>query len=388
MADRYPDIYAPASNGSLNGSLNSNGSNTILSNVQNSASAAVDNISQWQPVQAIANGPAVEKARVEAENTKQEFGNLAASRQTPQTQTLNGQALTHYHSFFYNLLSWENPRATSITYAAIVSLIFVLRYVPVARYVLRAVYLLLGLTAAAEVVGKFAVGNGFASKMRPKRYYTIPRETLESILADVEELINFFVIEFQRIVFAENVSMTIGAFSTAFVTYWLIKFMPTWGIALFFTTVIFFTPLTYIQHKELIDEHIANAQNIANEQTSQIRDIATEQTNKVVEMSQIAFQEYSAKASELLGQTKKATVEKGIVSPETAEKVVPEKVLTSTEQPTSVTEQPVSIGETSTVKEEQFPTAPKSELTVTEPHVTTLQSDESASIKPEPLTAM
>jgi hypothetical protein len=180
------------------------------SDIQDSTASTVNSISQSQTVQDIANGPVVGAARAEVDNTKNEFSNLAASRQTPQTQTANGQALTHYHSFFYNLLSWENPRATSITYAAIVSLIFTLRYVSVARYFLRAIYLLLGLTAAAEMIGKYAVGNGFASKMRPKRYYTIPRETLESILADVEELINFFVIEFQRIVFAEDVYMTVG----------------------------------------------------------------------------------------------------------------------------------------------------------------------------------
>jgi hypothetical protein len=46
-------------------------------------------------------------------------------------------------------------------------------------------------------------------------------------------------------------------------------------------------------------------------------------------MSQTAFQEYSAKAQELLGQTKKAAVDKGIVSPETAQKVAPEKSASS-----------------------------------------------------------
>jgi hypothetical protein len=109
--------------------------------------------------------------------------------------------------------------------------------------------------------------------------------------------------------------------------------MPTWGIILFFTTVVFFTPLAYMQNRELIDSHIANAQNLVNEQTEQIRDIAAQHTNKAVEMSQTAFQEYSAKAQELLGQTKKAAVDKGIVSPETAQKVAPEKSAAS-EKPT------------------------------------------------------
>ena len=46
--------------------------------------------------------------------------------------------------------------------------------------------------------------------MRPRKYFTIPRESLESLLGDVEQLVNFFVIEFQRILFAENVWATIA----------------------------------------------------------------------------------------------------------------------------------------------------------------------------------
>jgi len=42
--------------------------------------------------------------------TTAEFSNLAASRQTPATPAATGQPLTHYHSFFSELLSWNNPR--------------------------------------------------------------------------------------------------------------------------------------------------------------------------------------------------------------------------------------------------------------------------------------
>ena len=65
-------------------------------------------------------------------------------------------------------------------------------------------------TASAEIIGKLAFSNGLTSQIRPKRYYTIPKDTLELILDDVQELINFFVIEFQRVLFAENVSTTVG----------------------------------------------------------------------------------------------------------------------------------------------------------------------------------
>lgn len=110
---------------------------------------------------------------------------------------------------FYELLSWSNPRATAISYIAVALSIIIARYVPIDRYILKALFTILGVTAAAEIVGHFALGEGFASKIRPRKYYTIPRETLESVLGDVEQLINFFVIEFQRILFAENIYATL-----------------------------------------------------------------------------------------------------------------------------------------------------------------------------------
>ena len=54
------------------------------------------------------------------------------------------------------------------------------------------------------------MGKGVATSFRPRRYYKIPKESLEASLDDLEQLINFFVIEFQRILFAENPVVTIA----------------------------------------------------------------------------------------------------------------------------------------------------------------------------------
>ncbi|SMY19078.1 unnamed protein product [Zymoseptoria tritici ST99CH_1A5] len=325
--------------------------NNILSNASQTVQQTMANIKNSETVQSVANGPLADKARVEADATKNEFSNLAASRQTPQTQTANGQELTHYHSFFYNLLSWENPRATAISYASIVFFVFAARYVPLTRYAMKALYTVLGITAAAELAGRAALGEGLSSKMRPRKYYTIPHETLESVLADAEELINFFVIEFQRVIFAENIYATIGAFLSAFLTYFLVKVMPKWGLFLFFTTVVYFAPLAYISNKEFIDEHLSNAQNIVSEQANQVRDIAAKQTNSALEASKSAISQYSAQAQEMIGQTKKAAVEKNIVSPQTAEKVTPaaatpEKAVNNTDFPSAPKDEPAILDST------------------------------------------
>jgi len=60
----------------------------------------------------------------------------------------------------------------------------------------------------AEVSGKFIAGGSIAGTIRPRKYYRIPKEALDSFLDNIEELVNFFVIEIQRIVFAENVPVT------------------------------------------------------------------------------------------------------------------------------------------------------------------------------------
>ncbi len=60
----------------------------------------------------------------------------------------------------------------------------------------------------AEASSKALMGSSLGTSLRPRRYYKIPKETLEASLDDLENLINFFVIEGQRIVFAESVPVT------------------------------------------------------------------------------------------------------------------------------------------------------------------------------------
>lgn len=80
------------------------------------------------------------------------------------------------------------------------------RYLDVVRYTFKLTWMSLGVTILAELAGKAILGNGLATQLRPRKYYTVPRETLDALIGDVHELINFFVIESQRILFAENVT--------------------------------------------------------------------------------------------------------------------------------------------------------------------------------------
>ena len=70
---------------------------------------------------------------------------------------------------------------------------------------MKLTWVTLAITVAAEVTGKALFSTGFTSQVRPKKYYTVSKATLDSFMGDLTEIINFFVIESQRIVFAENV---------------------------------------------------------------------------------------------------------------------------------------------------------------------------------------
>ena len=93
---------------------------------------------------------------------------------------------------------------------------------------MKLTWVTLAITVAAEVAGKALFSTGFTSQIRPKKYYTVSKATLDSILGDVTEFINFFVIESQRIVFAENV------FASGAVSYPVLHFAGSadWSLGL------------------------------------------------------------------------------------------------------------------------------------------------------------
>ena len=159
-------------------------------------------------------------------------------------------------------------------------------------------------TAAAEVAGKLVLSQGLASSFRPKKYFTIPREALESSLEDVEQLMNFFVIEFQRVLFAENVTHTITGFVAALLSYWLIKFVPFWGLSLITISCVFLGPLIYMSNQEFIDEHLRNASDVVNSQANQVKDLAGHHTARAQSTVKAYAGDYSAKAQEYIGSAR------------------------------------------------------------------------------------
>ncbi|OBT66114.1 hypothetical protein VE03_05103 [Pseudogymnoascus sp. 23342-1-I1] len=252
-------------------------------------------------------GPVAENVKAEATKTSAELSALSASRQTPATRTATGQHLTHYHSFFGSLFSWENPRASALAYASTVLFIFAARYLDLLRYGLKLTWMALGVTVAAEVAGRALFNAGFTSQIRPRKYYTLPKSTLDAMTGDLDELINFFVIESQRLLFAENVLASGAALLSAFLAYHLVKIVPLWGLALIGSSVLFLGPLVYTTNRELIDAQIEQLSQIVNAQTSQVRQMASQHASNAAATTKMYVGDYSAKAQEIIGRARSSS---------------------------------------------------------------------------------
>lgn len=122
------------------------------------------------------------------------------------------------------------------------------------------------------------------------------------------------------------------------------KVVPYWGLALLSTTLLFTVPLIYTSNQELIDHHIKNAQDIAAAQTEQLRQIAGTHTAKATEVTKQYMGEYTSKAQQLL---------KGRQA--------------SSTQASATASSPAPSEPVSTVKDTDFPAAPKEDIKAAEP---------------------
>jgi hypothetical protein len=95
--------------------------------------------------------------------------------------------------------------------------------------------------------------------------------------------------------------INVQAFLAAFLSYWLIKFLPLWGLSLIGVSFLYLGPLIYINNKQTIDQQITNASNIVNSQAHQVKDLAVHHTARATETAKQYTGEYTAKARDMIG---------------------------------------------------------------------------------------
>jgi hypothetical protein len=94
------------------------------------------------------------------------------------------------------------------------------------------------------------------------------------------------------------------AFAASFISYFLIKFLPLWGLSLIGVSFIYLAPLIYITNKDLIDAQLASASDIVNSQASQVKDLAVHHTARATETAKQYTGDYTAKVQDMIGNVR------------------------------------------------------------------------------------
>lgn len=87
---------------------------------------------------------------------------------------------------------------------------------------------------------------------------------------------------------------------TAFLSYYLVKLVPFWGLAVLGTSLAFFVPLIYTTNQELIDQHLKSASDVINAQTAQVQGVVQKQAEQVSSMTKQYAGDYTGKVQEML----------------------------------------------------------------------------------------
>jgi len=149
-----------------------------------------------------------------------------------------------------------------------------------------------------------------------------------------------------------------AAFLSAFLSYFLVKFVPLWGLSLIATSVLFLGPLVYKSNQEFIDHHLSNASDVINAQTQQVKSLASQHAARATESTKSFVGDYSAKAQEMIGSARGRST-----SP------------TASAKPVKTDFKKESLP----IKSEDFPTAPKDQFKSTPSvgaQVNSLRADE------------
>lgn len=83
-------------------------------------------------------------------------------------------------------------------------------------------------------------------------------------------------------------------------SYYLVKLVPYWGLALVATTLAFIVPLIYTSNQELIDQHLKSASDVINAQTAQVQGVVQKQAENVTSMTKQYAGDYTGKVQEML----------------------------------------------------------------------------------------
>ncbi|KAF4959253.1 hypothetical protein FSARC_10769 [Fusarium sarcochroum] len=215
-------------------------------------------------------------------------GTQPAGRRTPQT---NQDSL-------YKYISWEDPARTMGSYFAALGFLLAVHYLHITQLALKLSAIALGAMSLAEFAGRSFGPNNFLSRLRPREYKTVPESTLNATLKDIHDFIQYAVVQAQKVVYAQDLEATFGAFLAITSLYFLIQFMSPFGIAVLGLTTVYIIPLiTSPRGKDIARDGMARAQELSN--------AAVDKGNALAQDSKAGVSNLSSRAQDTAGDLRR-----------------------------------------------------------------------------------
>ncbi|KAL4731255.1 hypothetical protein ACLX1H_000219 [Fusarium chlamydosporum] len=194
----------------------------------------------------------------------------------------------------YKYISWEDPARTIGSYFAALGFLLAVHHLRLTQLALKASAIGLGVMSLAEFAGRSFGPNNFVSRMRPKQYKTVPESTLNATLKDVHDLIQYAVVQAQKVIFAEDLEKTFAAFAITTSLYFLIQFMTPFGIAILALTTVYIIPLvTSPRGRGIARDGMARAQELSN--------AAVDQASIMAQDGKVAVSNMTSRAQDTAG---------------------------------------------------------------------------------------
>lgn len=108
----------------------------------------------------------------------------------------------------YKYINWEDPIRTLGLYIGALSILFGAHYLPLTQVALKGGVTTLGVVSVTEFASRLFSANSLSARLRPKEYKQIPESTLNATLKDIHDLIQYAVVQAQRIVFGQDLGKT------------------------------------------------------------------------------------------------------------------------------------------------------------------------------------
>lgn len=200
------------------------------------------------------------------------------------------QIIAHQDSL-YKYISWEDPIRTLGSYIGALSVLFGAHYLPLTQMALKAGVTTLGVVSVTEFASRSFSPNSLSTRLRPKEYKKVPEPTLNATLKDIHDLIQYAVVQAQRIVFGQDLDKTFAAFLGFTALYSLIKIVPPFWLAVMGLTSLYIAPLVASPRgRAVAHDASVRAQELANAAAENGGGLARDGKVKAAELSSKARQ--------------------------------------------------------------------------------------------------